>query len=131
MNYNLRADLQTLLNRALKGKEVVIFGEDGNGRFARFAFPVTAAICSLCILDDSTDERAYVGLMIHVGNRLIVDDKDIIETHGRPDGDQNLKLSINALLRDASIDTGCWKFTYRTSPYNLVLEIDVKDAITK
>lgn len=131
MNHNLRADLQTLLNRALKGKEVDIFGEDGNGRYARFAFPVRAAICRLEILDDSTNSTAYVGVDIHAGNRLLVEEDDIVQTHGRPDGDQNLKLSINTLLRDTGIDIGCWKFSYRASTFTVVLEIDVEDAIDK
>ncbi len=130
MNAQLYTDVKTLMNRALKGWEVSIFGEDGNGRFARFVFPVEAAICYLEILDKSTDQTAYVGLQIHAGTRHVVKDESIRETHGRPDGDQNLKLSLNKLFSHFDISTSAWKYSYRDDPqFDVVLEIDVHTLI--
>ena len=110
INYDLASDIiddaMILLERALLGKQVYGFGEDGLGEHGRSYFAQTYEICALEVIlpavGDDDDNVSYDVDEMWV--ELSLTDYDA-ELQGHLMTDRNFKLSIDKLLKAADIDT--------------------------
>lgn len=102
-SYLLEADAKIILNRALLNKEVNAFGLDGSGKYGTSYtakhFEISNVSAVIDIYSDINDPFVYVPLTLTGYNS---NDNGHIVT------DNNLKISLNRLFSEHSIDENCW-----------------------
>lgn len=98
----IEADCSILLFRALHGKPITAFGDDGLGRHGRSQIPRTFLISDLEIFveykENKVDVLGYVCIDLQGYNATDV---------GHICTDQNFLISLGSLLSKAGIDPNC------------------------
>lgn len=120
----IREDCEILLRRALLHKTIFMFGEDGNGKHGRNEFPIYSEISSIGVSIRSDDEDNPIDIDATI--RLHLPDYDSTLT-GHAITDQNLRISLNMLLKAADIDVEClqWADVSEQGVKYIALTIDV------
>lgn len=101
----ISCDCDVLIARAFKHKTICAFGADGNGQYGRSPFPKYFSIETVIgtfMYEDPAGESWYT---VNVYPHLYRADDD-----GHIFTDQNLKRSINELLKAEYIDPTCWEW---------------------
>jgi hypothetical protein len=115
-------DAAILLKRALLGKQIVAFGEDGFGEYGRSEYPRTFTIADVAL---DFDTATYgVSLILNIGE---------VSMLGRIETDQNALISIRELLKAEVIDPTAvnWyeNFDYKANFIRddiILLDLDLK-----
>jgi hypothetical protein len=106
----IEQDCEVLLNRALSGKVLTIFGEDGNGSYGRSNFPVFAKVQDVVanvINDDLTQFPILVRAQIFVSDYRATQ-------YGLAITDENLRISLNSHFAQHEIKPNCWRWADAT-----------------
>jgi hypothetical protein len=117
----MQDDCQILLQRALKGKTLACFGIDGFGQYGQCDtaqhYQVHDVAVELYDVYDSDYPEAVA---------LIILDGYDSQQFGDLSTDRNFQISLNALLREHSIDTGCWDWSDQSlaMQHSVVLTLD-------
>lgn len=96
-------DCGIVLSRALSGKHVVAFGEDGCGKYGRSSMPRTFKITGVDV-EISGTSASPTGIVF-----VALDVYDS-KTDGHVATDKNLEISLNFLLDSWAIEHDCLKF---------------------
>ena len=120
----LHDDVEILMQRALTGAKLTMFGEDGNGKHGVSTFPVTATVRSISIYLSADNEDDCDNLTGAV--ELYLDGYDASIT-GHAITDANLRISLNMLLKAQSIDPAVlnWHEIGYQQTNSIMLKIDV------
>jgi hypothetical protein len=120
----LRQDCRILLERALLGKTLFMFGEDGNGKHGRAEFPRYCKVDNLYVsmTADDEDSPSEIHALVH----LDLDDYDV-EIHGHAITDVNLRIALNMRLTDNAIDPAVldWADITQQDRHAIALTVDV------
>jgi hypothetical protein len=120
----LRQDCRILLERAMLGKTIFMFGEDGNGKHGKSEFPRYCKITGVGVSMQADDDDSPSD--IHAVAQLRLEGYDS-EIHGHAITDTNLRISLNMLMKDGAIDPACldWADITLQDRHAIVLELDV------
>lgn len=115
---------QELLNNALKGKTLGMFGEDGNGQHGRSSYATYAYVNRVTVFLEADDHE-------HPGDIHGIVEIDLSgydsHVHGHAVTDQNLRFSLNDMLKKARIDPTCldWGVLAMQGRRHITLSVDV------
>lgn len=125
-------DCTILLQRALLGKTVVAFGDDGDGKYGRSSVPKYFVVNDVSVtasFDLSTSNRPHEGYTGEVSIGL--------QGYSSSDGghiltDQNFKIAIRQYLLQESIDADAlsWAELSDQTSTSVVMKIDIKKLLS-
>lgn len=98
---SIREDCEILLNRAFAGKQLYMFGEDGNGQYGKRDFALFCDV--ICISVSATAEEDDHPSDVQGIVKIYLANYDA-SVHGHAITDQNLRFSLNELLSAQDID---------------------------
>ena len=99
----LQDDCAILLNRALRGKTLACFGVDGGGKYGYSHNAQNYNVFDVLVeLTDNEDDDVPFAVAL-----LMLDEYDANQ-FGHLVTDQNLKFSLNRLLKEQEIQPACW-----------------------
>lgn len=97
MMNDLQRDVQILLDRALLGKTIVAFGEDGFGKHGRHDLPQPFRVTQITIHFEEINGGNYVEIILEL-------DGYTASQYGFIFSDQNFLIGVQSLLKDQHID---------------------------
>lgn len=124
-------DVTVLLERALKNKLIKVFGIDGFGNHGTSDMGYTYNIKTLKVLISEQIQEPKLGViksssLLYGAVHLYPDGYDS-NINGHASTDNNLRISLNELFKDACIDESCWSWAdiSEQGPYHIALSIDL------
>lgn len=124
----LRQDCRILLERALLGKTLFMFGEDGNGHHGKSEFPRYCKVTGIGVSMQADDDDNPSD--IHAVAQIRLDGYDA-EIHGHATTDANLRISLNVLLQNDAVDPTCldWADITLQDRHAVILTLDVSTLL--
>lgn len=96
----IQSDLEVLFTRALVGKTIFAFGEDGNGKYGRHEFAMNFTINNVeCVVFEEDEADNFKAIL-----NVWLDSSYHSHALGNMETDCNALLSIRNHLKNASID---------------------------
>lgn len=124
----LKLDAEVLFRRALLGKTITCFGEDGFGKYGRNELPVSFQVEQISIELEDMDPSSFDLDTIQASLFIFLKGYSASSYGGTAATDQNALLSIQQLLKEHEIDTTAieWAPVREQQEGALVLSVELE-----
>jgi hypothetical protein len=123
ITHTFQEDASALLNRALLGKTLSFFGEDGNGQYGQDYFAHHCPVNDVTVfVKNYSDDAVEIDAVA-----MIFMDGYSAKAHGHAATDINFRLSLNTFLKAQHIDPTCldWATEDEQGESCTVMKIDL------